>query len=76
MVVPWRKGSVLEAFMCIRMAEGVSVMSLNESVVSGLYLRMCEAVYSETLRKPWNAVSMAAHSIALSWKCMEEFQRL
>ena len=50
-------------------------MSSKQSDVSGLYFLTWDAVYSETRRNPWNAVSMAAHSIVLSWKVIEEFHR-
>ena len=50
--------------------------SVMQSVVVGLNLRTCDAVYSDTRRNPWNAISMAAHSIALSFRLLVEFQRL
>ena len=52
------------------------VISCMHSVVSGSYSLIFLDVYSETLRNPWNAVSIAAHSIPLSWKLMEEFHNV
>ena len=63
--------------MCIEIElEDVKQISLWHKVVDGLNLPMWEEVYSDTRRKPWNAVSIADHSISLSWKGREEFHRL
>ena len=51
-----------------------TVMSWKHKVVSGSYSRIFLEVYSDTLRKAWNAVSMAAHNITLSLNLTDEFQ--
>ena len=50
--------------------------SATKRVVDGSNLVLWVEVYSDTRRKPWNAVSIADHSISLSWKGREEFHRL
>ena len=76
MVVPWRNGSVFDALMCNEMNCGVMVTSCRHKVVEGTYCLTCDAVYSETRRNPWNAVSMAAQSMALSCRLVEEFHNV
>ena len=76
MEVPCLNGSVLDAFMYIVMDVGrLNVISWKQSVVDGSNFRTCDAVYSETRRKPWKAVSIAAHSMALSCSAVVEFNR-
>ena len=52
------------------------IMSDTHSVYNGSYSLILGAVYSDTLRKPWNAVNIAAHSMPLSVMLMDEFHRL
>ena len=53
MVVPCRKGSVFDAFICSEIERGVMMRtSLKHRVVVGSYLWMCVDVYSETRRNP------------------------
>ena len=75
-VTPCRKGSVFEVFR-LRCAESfLIVTSLNNRLVVGSNWVFLEVVYSDMRRKPKNAVVIAAHSINLSSKSLEELNRL
>ena len=65
-VIPWRKGSVFEALMCIFANSWDSVKSWTRRVVEGSYFVLWEEVYSETRRKPKKAVVRAAQILSLS----------
>ena len=71
-----RKGSVLEAFMLMLIKCSPWVTSSYRRVYKGSYMVLWEEVYSDTLRKPKNAVVMAAQIIILSSYRWEEWKRL
>ena len=75
METPSRKGSVLEAFMCIVAMSSAMERSSYSKVEVGSYFVLCEEVYSETLMKPKKAVVIAAQSINLSWCSLEELNK-
>ena len=74
-VIPCRKGSVLEALMLILAMLCSRDKSSYNKVDCGSYLVLCVDVYSDTLRKPKNAVVMAAQNISLSSYMMDELNK-
>ena len=73
---PCRNGSVLEALIIKCAVESSKSKSWKRRVQEGSNFVLCDAVYSDTRRKPKNAVVMAAHNMTLSSYKRDELKRL
>ena len=72
---PCRNGSVLEALIIKCAVESSKSKSWKRRVQEGSNFVLCDAVYSDTRRKPKNAVVMAAHNMTLSSYKRDELKR-
>ena len=75
-VMPWRKGSVLEALITMVIMSFSRVTFSRRRVERGSNFVLWVDVYSDTRRKPKYAIVMAAHSISLSSYRREELNKL
>ena len=66
MTTPCRNGSVFDDLIRTDVVSFMKEISWCMRVESGSNLVLCDEVYSDTLRKPKNPMSMAAHNMSLS----------
>ena len=74
-MTPWRKGSVFDSLMRRRAEVWRKDRSWNSRVDSRSKAVFRDAVYSETRRKPKNAVVIAAHNMILSSNKRDELNK-
>ena len=74
-VIPWRNGSVLEAFISMWAMPSARFMLSKRRVTEGSNFVLWVEVYSDTRRKPKKAVVMAAQIMSLSSYNLEELNR-